>query len=107
MLIRSDTKMHNDEALNMCCLSSCWFGASSPMKCPLPSTSTYVSAQMHISHVLSPDPFAPVLHNPLLHDHNSPERLHSCHDLLTVILRHPFLHLLRRALHKLLTIHQT
>ena len=45
--------------------------------------------------------------NDLVHSNHPPNPLHHLNDLLRLLLRHPLLHLLRRALHKLLAVHQT
>lgn len=49
----------------------------------------------------------PLETHPSLHLDHPTQRLQRLNDLLRLLLRHPLLHHLRRALHKLLAVHQT
>lgn len=58
----------------------------------------------------SPSPLFPRPHTSIthsIHRNNRSKPLHRLHNLLALVLRHPILHQLGRALDKLLTIHQT
>lgn len=71
-----------------------------------------ISAKHHVRYIEPPIYNTAQNHRPLtitllIRSNNSPKPLHRLHNLLAVLLRHPLLHHLRRALNKLLAVHQT